>query len=291
MLKMKKAFTLVEALTSLLLVGIVMVAMGNTLSSTIKVSGSKDIGVQILTQNINTVEMLRDNVKSKDDLWRLSEVYNSKIDKYHTTTKCKVVAVGEGTIDSLKDIEVASGTTATKVENARVRNDNFGYAYKFSGVGDKFMIESTQLEDKYSYVWICLAAPEDVISVVEIKQGGLTQTVTFSGTYYEKVTTMDKNITITNKQACASGNEIYVANMIFVKDGTALGPDGLPVGVDEVNTIPETLQNKEGYFPTLYKVDISTEVDRSGLTEIDNEVLNKASEINKKITTYIMLKE
>ena len=257
MLKMKKAFTLVEALTSLLLVGIVMVAMGNTLSSTIKVSGSKDIGVQILTQNINTVEMLRDNVKSKDDLWRLNEVYNSKIDKYHTTTKCKVVAVGEGTIDSLKDIEVASGTTATKVENARVRNQDFGYAYKLSAVGDKFLVNSTEIEDKYSYLWICLVAPEDVVSIVEIKQGGLTKTVTFSGTYYEKVTTMDKNITITNKQACASGNEIYVANMLLVKDGTALGPDGLPVGTDEVNVIPETLQNKEGYYPTLYKVDLS----------------------------------
>ena len=79
--------------------------------------------------------------------------------------------------------------------------------------------------------------------------------------------------------------------MIFVIDGTTIGPDGSPRGVDEVNVIPETLQNKEGYFPTLYKVDIYTEVDRGGLTETDNDVLNRASEINKKITTYIMLKE
>ena len=291
MIKKKCGFTLVEALTSLLLVGIIMVAMGNTLSATIKVSGSKDIGVQILTQNINTVEMLRDNVKSKDDLWRLDEEYPSKIDKYHTTTKCKVVAVGEGTLETLKDIDVSSSTTAVNVDNARVGTNDFGYAYKMSSVGDKFVIDSTEMENKYSYAWICLTAPEDVVSVVEIKQGGLTQTVTFSGTYYEKVTTMDKSITITNKQACAAGNEIYVANMIFVIDGTTIGPDGSPRGVDEVNVIPETLQNKEGYFPTLYKVDIYTEVDRSGLTEIDNDVLNRASEINKKITTYIMLKE
>lgn len=284
--KTKRAFTLAEVLVSLFLICLIVVSVSQMLSSTAKVSKSKDIGVRVLTQNINTVEYFKDAVKSKNDLWKLYERYDTNIDKYHAVTTCEVLAVGEGKIENFNNLALSADSSGYKVvESIRSGTRNFGKGYMLKDAGDKVAIDSAEFGDSYNELNLCLVGPEDTDSIVKVTYDGLYTNHVFRGELYLTFDTRDaEDLIIQNMQNCASGKEIYVANSYLTVNGATMG-------YDETNTISEDLVNKSGRYPTLYKVTIKTDVDKNGLTEVDDEVLKKISEDKKKMVTYIHLKE
>ena len=66
-----KAFTLTEVLVALFMVSMCVVMLSQCLTAVTRINRNNDLSLRILTQNINTVEYLKDNVKTDKDLWKL----------------------------------------------------------------------------------------------------------------------------------------------------------------------------------------------------------------------------
>lgn len=90
----KKAFTLVEGLTSMLIISVVGIGITFLMSSYYKVSYSRDMQIRSLIENVNTIEQIKANVQSIEDLYSMTK----------DNEKIRIVAVGVGAVTLFKNV-------------------------------------------------------------------------------------------------------------------------------------------------------------------------------------------
>ena len=96
----KRAFTIVEALISMLIISVIGIGITFLLSNYYKTAYSRDVQIKALIDNVNTIEQIKANVHSIEGL------YNATYDN----DNIRVIAVGVGEVVLLKkvngDIEI-----------------------------------------------------------------------------------------------------------------------------------------------------------------------------------------
>ena len=75
----RKAFTLIEALVSISIVGVLVITSVKIMSVYGKTAFDRDRNIQELTENINILEEIRENAKTLPELYALTEGRNVKI--------------------------------------------------------------------------------------------------------------------------------------------------------------------------------------------------------------------
>lgn len=277
---------MVEVLISLLMICLATVAIGSALSATVKTDRARDINVAVKSQNISTVEYLRDAVRSSDDVWKMFQTYNTEILGYKAETTANVLAVERGRVDPLDRSLISTLSSAVYNHNISVGDRTFGTGVALNTSGSSVTIKGSSMSS-YSQAIIGIACVPGTIGMYKIDYDGVSKTKTIRADEYTDNTSSEliqisgtSDIKITN----LNSTPVCVVNTYFVQDSTVMGYE------EEDNIVNNLKDNTQTNEPTLFRVDIETKITGNGSSQDSDEVLEKYNR-NNKVSTFIILKE
>ena len=286
--KKKSAFTMAEVLISLLMICLATTAIGSALSATLKIDRARDINVAIKSQNISTVEYLRDAVRSSDDVWKLFDTYSCEILGYSAETTAKVLAVERGNVDALDASFIQSYSDATYNKNTSINGNSFGNGVTLSGAGSKVVINGSSMSN-YMQAVIGIACEPGALGMYKITYNGASSTKNIMANVYDDNTSIEmlqlvstSDIEIEN----LTNTPLYIVNTYFVQDSVVMGYE------ESDNIVPNLKDNAMNNSPTLFRVKVNTQIKgkKNGNTDL-SDGLEGHYDKNNSVTTFIILKE
>lgn len=115
----KQGFTIVESLISMLIISAIGIGVTFVLNSYYKTTYSRDMGAYETINAVSTLEQLKSDVKSLDDLYNFTHS--------HSNLKTVAVGIGEVTLTKLADGKVniiKSGLDESYVFNEKLKTKN-----------------------------------------------------------------------------------------------------------------------------------------------------------------------
>lgn len=112
----KQGFTIVDSLISMLIISVIGIGVTFVLNSYYKTTYSRDIGTLETINAVSTLEQLKSDVKSLDDLYNFT----------HSHSNLKMVAVGIGEVTLTKSADgkvniIKSGPSESYVFNEKLK--------------------------------------------------------------------------------------------------------------------------------------------------------------------------
>lgn len=112
----KQGFTIVESLISMLIISVIGIGVTFILNSYYKTTYSRDMGIYETINAVSTLEQLKSDVKSLDDLYNFT--------RSHSNLKTVAVGIGEVTLTKSADGKVniiKSGLDESYVFNEKLK--------------------------------------------------------------------------------------------------------------------------------------------------------------------------